>query len=429
LLVFQTSGWISEVGGLPAGWGAVWVGAGNLAAAAGLIVAFGRPYTIRPYTAALAGLFLVLAAGSAEWLGAPLLLTGLLAQFLFGWAWAPIAVASVMPQSRGLGRTALIAGASLVLFLLLGFIDYVALDLAMPFPRSAVAPIGAVLFALGLAAAAYRLARSEAHPSMDRTPVVPAALLAAVPLLMLVAPRPPAAVPPSELRVMNYNIHSAFRVEGQQDPEAIARVIEESGAGIVGLQEISRGWLINGSTDLVEWLARRLGMQVVFRGTADPIWGNALLTSYPILESGHGGLPQLDTLIRRGYLWARLDVGPGDPLTIVTTHLHQIEADSDIRLAQVPVLIEAWGGAPHSVILGDLNAEPGSLEMAMLAEAGLIDAWSVAGAGPGYTWRADAADQRIDWIWVTPDLLVTGFTIPQTTASDHLPIWVELEIR
>jgi hypothetical protein len=56
-------------------------------------------------------------------------------------------------------------------------------------------------------------------------------------------------------------------------------------------------------------------------------------------------------------------------------------------LVIVRAYVGTTGGAPHSVILGDLNAEPGSLEMAMLADAGLIDAWSVAGGGPGYTWR------------------------------------------
>jgi endonuclease/exonuclease/phosphatase family metal-dependent hydrolase len=426
MMVFQTPGWIAEVAGLPTGFGSIWVALGNLALAAGVIIAFLRPMTFRPEVAALFGLYLVLGSASAEWLGQPLLLSSLVAQFLFGWAWALLSVATTMARTSGLARTTVVLGASLIVFLLLAFLYYVSLDLALPLPRTAVIPAAAVLFAFALTAGGFRLARSTAHASMDRTLVVPATILLLAPLAWLAIPGPSAA-PPADVRVMSYNIHSAFRVEGQQDPEAIARAIEQSGVGVVGLQEVSRGWLIDGSTDLVDWLARRLGMQAVFRGTSDAIWGNAVLSSYPIQDQGFGWLPQLDTLIRRGYIWVRLDVGQAEPLTLIVTHLHQIEGDSDVRLEQVPVLLEAWGGAPRTVILGDLNAEPGSAEMELLAQAGLVDAWSVAGSGPGFTWRADAPDQRIDWIWVTPDLIVKEFTITETTASDHLPVWVVLD--
>ena len=75
---------------------------------------------------------------------------------------------------------------------------------------------------------------------------------------------------------MTYNLHSAYNSQGRQDLEAIAQVIEESGADVVALQEVSRGWLIDGSTDMAGWLSRRLGMPILFRGTTDPVWGNAI---------------------------------------------------------------------------------------------------------------------------------------------------------
>ena len=49
---------------------------------------------------------------------------------------------------------------------------------------------------------------------------------------------------------MSYNVGQGISVGGQLDPEAIARVVEASGADIVGLQEVSRSWLIASGTDL-----------------------------------------------------------------------------------------------------------------------------------------------------------------------------------
>ncbi|MGB2962929.1 MAG: hypothetical protein WBB69_02990 [Anaerolineales bacterium] len=40
--------------------------------------------------------------------------------------------------------------------------------------------------------------------------------------------------------------------------EAIAEVIENSGADIIRLQEVSRGRLMDGGADMPAWLARRL---------------------------------------------------------------------------------------------------------------------------------------------------------------------------
>jgi endonuclease/exonuclease/phosphatase family metal-dependent hydrolase len=162
--------------------------------------------------------------------------------------------------------------------------------------------------------------------------------------------------------------------------------------------------LLDGSTDLAAFLARRLQMQVLFQGTADPVWGNALLTRLPILEQGAAPLPLAGTLLPRGYLWATLDAGLPEPLLVIVTHLHHVESEHAPRLAQVPVLLDFWDGRPYTLLVGDLNSEPGYLEMGLMREAGLLDAWAAAGTGDGLTWPAIDPFERIDWIWHTPDL-------------------------
>jgi hypothetical protein len=39
---------------------------------------------------------------------------------------------------------------------------------------------------------------------------------------------------------------------------------------------VSRGWVINGSVDMVQWLSQRLDMAYVFGPTEGALWGNAI---------------------------------------------------------------------------------------------------------------------------------------------------------
>jgi endonuclease/exonuclease/phosphatase family metal-dependent hydrolase len=250
-------------------------------------------------------------------------------------------------------------------------------------------------------------------------------ILLAVPLVVGVIQGPlPRPVQPVDrpLRVMTFNIHSGFGSAGRHDPEAIARVIEDSGADIVALQEVSRVRLLDGGTDLAIWLSHRLNMPFLFHGDEEPIWGNAILSRFPILQHGQGRLPDEGALISRGYLWAEIDIGGETPLFLIATHLHHVEADQPIRLKQVPVLLDLWGGRPLTVLMGDLNAEPDWEEMNLIYDAGLIDAWLETGEGDGFTWPAAVPDKRIDWIWHTADLVAVRAQVVQTQASDHRPV-------
>ncbi len=226
------------------------------------------------------------------------------------------------------------------------------------------------------------------------------------------------------VRIMTYNLHNGFNADGYLDMEALARVIEESHPDIVALQEISRGWVISGRLDMLTWLSQRLNMPYVFGPTADALWGNAILSRYPIVEYKNFELPPRDLFILRGFTAAIVDLGNGDSLQVITTHYHHLVDDSDIRQLQTPVIVDFWNNAQRSVILGDLNAEPDAPEIVLLREAGLVDA--LAGAQPtsAYTYHSSGLYQRIDYIWVSPDLEVKEAHVPFSNASDHLPVVV-----
>jgi endonuclease/exonuclease/phosphatase family metal-dependent hydrolase len=424
MLFFQSQGWVEEVAGfiLPLGFTIVMLG--YLMAVVGVALGSARPRSLHPLIAAGLTLYLGYAVFTADHAGGMIVLMILLGQFFMGWGLAVIAKVNSQAKKAGLWRTTIAVAGGLVIFLALSFAYYVAQDIALPIPRQTFPAAAAGILGVLFLFASFQV-RAKIDSSWSFSGIKVTAGLVLVPLVYwAVLGSSPGSVDPSgfPVKVMSYNIHSAYNITGSQDLEAIAKVIEDSGADIIALQEISRVRLMDGAADMPAWLSQRLDMQVLFQGTEEPIWGNAILSRYPVLESGWGELPKEGSLIKRGYLWARIDIGEPDPLLVIVTHLHHLEADSLIRQAQVPVILEFWKNQDYSVLLGDLNAGPGSTEMKFIADAGLVDSWSETGIGPGFTYSAGDPVKRIDWIWHTADLEVSQVEVIQTPASDHLPV-------
>ena len=431
MLFFQSQGWVEEVAGLSTPLGFVIVMLGSLAAAAGFSWGVSRQRMMHPFVAIGVAIYLTLAVNNIDHPGGMIVITILIGQLLMGWGWAVVAGVARQAKGSGLWRTTVAVAGGMVLFLALVLAYYIAMDMAMPFPRQVFPTAAAALLGLLILVASLQ-ARSHSEPATwDLSGISAAGVLTIVPLVYWVllgsAPSP---VQPSGLpvKVMSYNLHAGFSYAGLQDLESIAQVIEDSGADIVALQEVSRVRLMDGSADMSAWLSQRLDMPILFRGTEEPIWGNAILSRYPVLDSGWGELPLAGTLIKRGYLWARIDVGGPQPLLVIATHLHHIGADSLARQAQVPVLLRFWDGQGYSLLLGDLNATTGSIVMAPIAVVGLLDSWSEAGVGQGFTFSAGDPFQRIDYIWHSDDLIAVEAQVLQTLDSDHLPVVAILDL-
>ena len=69
-----------------------------------------------------------------------------------------------------------------------------------------------------------------------------------------------------------------------------------------------------------------------------------------------------------------------------------------------------------------MNSKPDSVAIRTLANAGFVD---VSPDGP-LTYPAAGPEERIDYIFVTPDLTVIEAETRQSLASDHLPVWASL---
>lgn len=63
----------------------------------------------------------------------------------------------------------------------------------------------------------------------------------------------------------------------------------------------------------------------------------------------------------------------------------------------------------------------------MMYSAGLTDSQLESGKEDELTYPHKEPLQRIDYIWVTPDIEITDLKVPYSTASDHLPVVVNIE--
>ena len=422
-LVWQNLGWQAVLGGRSQEAVLLLVMVGNLAAlAAGTAAAVARETRWPVAGTAVGGLAVAVALGNQAPAAA-----GILGQVA-----AAVLLVVIVRRSgaAGLGPVSAAWTAGMGLFVLLVFGYYAAYDVVLPVDNGPLPALAAVL--VGLAAAGAMRSGRDQGPRRDPLPVLAGVVLLAAPLFVwATAPGPVEAAPgPARpVRLMSYNLHFGFDVRGWSDLEGVARAIEASGAEVVGLQEVSRGWYVNGSTDMLAWLQRRLRMpHARFAGASDAIWGNAVLSRYPILSDEVTRLPREGVPLRRNALGVELDLGDGRRLRVVVTHLHHVEGPDGarVRLAQLPRLLEVVAGREATVLMGDLNAEPGSAEIARLRAAGLTDAFTAAGGRPAdeRTWPSDRPDRRIDYIWLSADLEATDFAATTATASDHRGIAV-----
>ncbi|MFJ6851901.1 endonuclease/exonuclease/phosphatase family protein [Streptomyces sp. NPDC091271] len=243
------------------------------------------------------------------------------------------------------------------------------------------------------------------------------------------APLPGARV----LDVMSFNIHHAQGTDDVLDLRRIARVVRESGADVVGLQEVD-----NHYSDRSEWadqsaaLAEALGYHVVFGANIDNAppapgghrvqYGTAILSRYPITASENTWLFKSPDQEQRGLLHATIDVH-GRKVEFYNTHL-SASSQTD-RLAQAGQVVELIGTTKPGILVGDFNALPTAPESQPLQKA-YTDAWarSPHPRGDGATHPSEAPAKRIDVIYTnrgaTP--LVTRVVHTDPAASDHLPL-------
>lgn len=221
------------------------------------------------------------------------------------------------------------------------------------------------------------------------------------------------------IRVLSYNIHHAEGTDGVLDVERIARVIRAVSPDVVCLQEVDRGLPRTEMLDMPALLADALSMHVAFEANYlfdGGEYGNATLSTHPIVSAENTALPNPNDAEPRGCLRTALDVG-GTMVRVFNTHLG---LKPDERMEQASAIAELVGNDGMAVVAGDLNATPESGPLKVLL-GGLRDS----GAGVSPTSSSTNPRRRIDYVLVSPEMrVVESRTLrgeETTIASDHLP--------
>jgi endonuclease/exonuclease/phosphatase family metal-dependent hydrolase len=233
-------------------------------------------------------------------------------------------------------------------------------------------------------------------------------------LLVLAAAR--AADAPAPLRVLSYNIHHGEGTDGRLDLPRLAKVITDSGADLVALQEVDHKATRTGGVDQTAEFA------MDFQGGG---YGQTLLSRWPLEDFTVHTLPNPAQREPRIAVSAIVRP-PGRPaLRFVGTHLDANRED-DLRWLQGQQLVELLSrDALPIVLVGDFNAVPESRTMKLLFEH-FTDA---SAAAPAPTIPAGKPTRRIDFVLLRPATawrVVATSVLPEAVASDHRALLVTL---
>jgi endonuclease/exonuclease/phosphatase family metal-dependent hydrolase len=251
----------------------------------------------------------------------------------------------------------------------------------------------------------------------------------------------------STVRLVTFNVHHGVGDDGRHDLVRVARLLDDADADLICLQEVDRHFGERSElVDQARLLAEALNRELVWSASIDEPpadgraerrqYGNAVLSRLPVRDREVHRLPG------RGEPRSavRVVVASADgPLGIVATHLS--EGSATDRAAQAAAVAELSTGAGRWVLAGDLNTDAGAPELAVLRER-FGDAWKLAAdrsdqagrfslrGGRGLTHPARRPRVRIDQVWVSPGVTVTGARVLDgSTSSDHHPLLVDLEVR
>jgi endonuclease/exonuclease/phosphatase family metal-dependent hydrolase len=247
------------------------------------------------------------------------------------------------------------------------------------------------------------------------------------------------ATPTDTLRVMTYNVHSCIGMDGKLDARRIARVIARARPDVVALQELDVGRARTDGMDQAHLIARYLEMEFHFHPSLhleEERYGDAILTHLPqrLVKAdtlpGLAGKPQLEP---RGALWVAIELH-GKEIQLLNTHLGLLPRE---RMAQSEALLGSdWLAHEQCrepvILCGDFNALPSSSVCRRLAGT-LRDVQTEAQHHrPKGTYSGRFPTVRIDHIYISPELEVTGIEVPASelarVASDHLPLVAEIRL-
>ena len=235
----------------------------------------------------------------------------------------------------------------------------------------------------------------------------------------------------TDFKVLCYNIHHANPPSkvGFIDLDAIARVINDSKADIVALQEVDKNTVRSGNIDQAKALAEKTGMYYHFFKGIDyegGDYGTAILSKHKLSDAKSFPLPQKIVAEQRVLSQVSVTIN-NQEIIFANTHLDATRPH-DNRNAQMQFIMDIYKDTKSPVFLcGDLNSVPESDAIKLLDQhfkRTCVE--NCANTVPQINPR-----RVIDYIatknlnWSVIDYQV----IAETYASDHRPISATFQIK
>jgi endonuclease/exonuclease/phosphatase family metal-dependent hydrolase len=241
-------------------------------------------------------------------------------------------------------------------------------------------------------------------------------------------------------RILTYNVHRCVGTDRKLDVARVADVIAAQEPDIVALQELDVGRMRTGNVDQAHEIAQQLEMTFHFNAAMkveEELYGDAILTCFPerlIQAAPLPGYGRSSIIEPRGALWIAVDIGAGEWVQIINTHLGLIPREQQAQAAALAG--PSWVRHPlcknPAILLGDFNATAASQVYRCLTRE-LTDARHLAPPPrqPTSTFPSAMPVLRIDHVFVTRDIAITGAYAPYDpltrAASDHLPLVIDFE--
>lgn len=232
------------------------------------------------------------------------------------------------------------------------------------------------------------------------------------------------------LRILTYNIHHAnppSKPDGI-DLEAIAKVINEADADLIGIQEVDINVSRSERIDQAAKLAELTKSNYYFSKGIDleaGEYGTLILTKHKIIGKRKYDLPMPIKSENRSLAVVDVELPDGRVVSFANTHL---DLKKENRVAQVKFINELGDRYTRPFILvGDMNAEPDEEPIQLLEKYFVRNTTTNAPTSPNIQPR-----NEIDYIFVgkhSKFKWIKYQVIQEEYASDHLPVFAEIEIE
>jgi endonuclease/exonuclease/phosphatase family metal-dependent hydrolase len=234
------------------------------------------------------------------------------------------------------------------------------------------------------------------------------------------------------IRLVSYNV-GAFHKSGHSTISMIADMLDEMQADVVGIQEVDSCTTRTGKVDQLDSLCTYLGGWCGKYGDAMPYKGGkygvsvlakpeykVLATDVLHLPKGTGNEPRAVAVVEY------------EDFVFASTHIDFGEANQMMQLQLVCQYFDSLAYQKPVFLVGDFNAYPDSKAISYMQES-----WTLISV-PDNSFPSHAPDRCIDFVFArnAASVKVVGGKVctvfeqgDVAVASDHLPIYVDIQIE